>query len=122
MQLIHRVLATGTEAGTLGSTVTMFVMIGVMLLAFYFFVFRPQKKQEKETNEMRDSIELGDVITTVGGIVGVVVRVKGEMLLIESGADRTRIQIQKWAVRNIEERAHPEAHESSDKDGKKMKK
>ncbi|MBE6578464.1 MAG: preprotein translocase subunit YajC [Ruminococcaceae bacterium] len=95
-------------------------MIVVMVALMYFFVFRPQKKQERETNEMRNSIEIGDVVSTVGGIIGVVVRIKDEMLLIESGADRTRIQIQKWAVRGIEERAHPEAHE--DKDGKKLKK
>ena len=92
----------------------------LLIPVFYFFMYRPQKKQEKETQAMRDSIEIGDVISTVGGIIGVVVRIKGEMLLIESGADRTRIQIQKWADRGVEERAHPQAHE--DKDGKKLKK
>lgn len=121
MQLLQT-LMTGTDAGSLGSTISLVVMIPVMIAVFYFFLYRPQKKQEKETAEMRDSIELGDVVSTVGGIIGVVVRIKDDMLLIESGADRTRIQVQKWAVRNIEERAHPEAHESADKDGKKLKK
>ena len=96
------------------------MLLVAMIAIFYFLMYRPQKKQEKETQEMRNSIEIGDVISTVGGIIGVVVRIKDEMLLIESGADRTRIQIQKWAVRGVEERAHPQAHE--DKDGKKLKK
>ena len=120
MQTIFRTLEAATAADTAGSSIMMIGMILVMVAVFYFFLYRPQKKQEKETTEMRNSIEIGDVISTVGGIIGVVVRIKGDMLLIESGADRTRIQIQKWAVRGVEERAHPQAHE--DKDGKKLKK
>ena len=120
MQTIFRTLEAATAVDTAGSSIMMIGMILVMVAVFYFFLYRPQKKQEKETQEMRNSIEIGDAISTVGGIIGVVVRIKDEMLLIESGADRTRIQIQKWAVRGVEERAHPEAHE--DKDGKKLKK
>ena len=120
MQTIFRTLEGATPVNTAGSSVMMIGMILVMVAVFYFFLYRPQKKQEKETQEMRNSIEIGDVISTVGGIIGVVVRIKDEMLLIESGADRTRIQIQKWAVRGVEERAHPQTHE--DKDGKKLKK
>ena len=121
MQNVYKLLDTAA-AGHAGmaSTISMVVMIVVLVGVFYFFLYRPQKKQERETTEMRTSIEIGDVISTVGGIIGVVVRIKGDMLLIESGADRTRIQIQKWAVRGVEERAHPQAHE--DKDGKKLKK
>lgn len=120
MQMIFKSLATAPNPADTGSLLLTIVMIVVLIVVFYFFLYRPQKKQEKETADMRNSIELGDVISTVGGIIGVVVRIKDDMLLIESGADRTRIQIQKWAVRNIEERAHPEAH--GDKDGKKIKK
>lgn len=120
MQTIFRTLEAAAPVNTAGSSLMMIGMILVMVAVFYFFLYRPQKKQEKETQEMRNSIEIGDVISTVGGIIGVVVRIKDEMLLIESGADRTRIQIQKWAVRGVEERAHPEAHEV--KDTKKLKK
>lgn len=121
MQFIFKSLTAGA-GGDAGSLLMTVVMIVVLIVVFYFFLYRPQKKQEKETADMRNSIELGDVVSTVGGIIGVVVRIKDEMLLIESGADRTRIQIQKWAVRNIEERAHPESHGAGDKDGKKLKK
>lgn len=90
-----------------GSMISMVVMIVVLVAVFYFFLYRPQKKQERETTAMRNSIELGDVISTVGGIIGVVVRIKDDMLLIETGADRTRLQVMKWAVRGVEEKAHP---------------
>ncbi len=127
MQSIFRFLDNAAEVapaggGLLGS-LGMVGMILVLVAVFYFFLYRPQKKQEKETAEMRDSIELGDVISTVGGIIGVVVRIKDDMLLIETGADRTRLQIQKWAVRGVEERAHPvEKEKKADKSDKKLKK
>lgn len=115
--------ASASTGGGLLSSLSMVFMIVVLVAVFYFFLYRPQKKQEKETAEMRNSIELGDVISTVGGIIGVVVRIKDDMLLIETGADRTRLQIQKWAVRGVEERAHPvETEKSADKSGKKLKK
>ena len=103
---------TADPAGGAGSLIMTIGMVAVLGLVFYFFMYRPQKKQEKETKAMLESIELGDVVSTVGGVVGVVVRIKGEMLLIETGADRTRLQIQKWAVRQIEEKAHPVAAEA----------
>ena len=110
----------GVAAGGEYSFIPMIGMIVVLVVVFYFFLYRPQKKQERETTEMRNSIELGDVISTVGGIIGVVVRIKDEMLLIETGADRTRLQVMKWAVRGIEEKAHPVSNaERSEKSSKK---
>ena len=103
--------ASTAQSGSGGFDLMSLLMMGGMIivlgLVFYFFLYRPQKKQEKEAAQMRNSIEIGDVISTVGGIVGVVVRVKGDMLLIETGANRTRLQVQKWAVRSVEEKAHP---------------
>jgi preprotein translocase subunit YajC len=84
------------------------IILGVV---FYFFLYRPQKKQEKETKNMRNSIEIGDVITTAGGIVGIVVKIKEDMILIESGADRTKLQIQKWAVHSVLSKAGEETEE-----------
>lgn len=111
LQPLFRLLDAGADvgAGGLGSMISMVVMIVVLVAVFYFFLYRPQKKQERETTEMRNSIELGDVISTVGGIIGVVVRIKDDMLLIETGADRTRLQVMRWAVRGVEEKAHPVA-------------
>ena len=81
-------------------------MLVVMVAVFYFMIIRPQKKQEKETAKMLDELTPGDTISTVGGIIGVVLKVKDDMVLIETGADRTRIQIAKWAVRKVEEKAN----------------
>ncbi len=86
-------------------TLVSLVPILLLVVVFYFFLYRPQKKQEKEVADMRNSIELGDIIVTNGGIVGMVVKVKDEMLLIETGGNRTKIQIQKWAVHSVLEKA-----------------
>ena len=95
-----------------GSLLTMLIPLALLALVFYFIIYRPQKKQERETANMRSSIELGDVIVTSGGIIGMVVKVKDDMLLIETSGDRTKIQIQKWAVHSVVEKANePEAKE-----------
>ena len=91
------------------NTASMIMTVGmlvVMVAVFYFMIIRPQKKQEKETAKMLDGLTPGDTISTVGGIIGVVLKVKDDMVLIETGADRTRIQIAKWAVRKVEEKAN----------------
>ncbi len=77
-------------------------MFAVIVVVFYFFLIRPQKKQQKETEKMRSSIEVGDQVTTIGGIVGVVRQIKdnGEMYVIETGANNDRLTIQKWAIQS----------------------
>ena len=67
--------------------------------------------EEKETQDMRNSIEYGDVIVTNGGIVGMVVKITEDMLLIETSGSRTKIQIQKWAVHRVLEKANEEPEE-----------
>ena len=74
----------------------------VMFVAMYFFMIRPQKKQEREINNMRDNLQVGDEITTIGGIIGKIVSIKEETLMIETGHDRTKIRILKTAVRNVD--------------------
>ena len=82
-----------------------FGLIAVMLVVMYFFVMRPQKKQEKETKNMRDSIKVGDEITTIGGIIGKVISVKEETVMIETGHDRTKIRILKSAISRVDVKA-----------------
>lgn len=77
-------------------------IIVVMFVAMYFFMIRPQKKQEREINNMRDNLQVGDEITTIGGIIGKIVSIKEETLMIETGHDRTKIRILKIAVRNVD--------------------
>lgn len=78
------------------------IMIVLLIVVFYFFGIRPQKKQEKETQAMRNSLQVGDEITTIGGIIGKVISIKEETLMIETGHDRTKIRILKSAVRSID--------------------
>ncbi len=91
--------------GGVGSTIMTVVMIVAMIALFYFFMYRPQKKQEKETKSMRDNLQVGDEITTIGGIIGKIVSIKEETLLLETGRDKVRIRILKSAVRNVDVKA-----------------
>ena len=75
-------------------------MLVATVAIFYFFAIRPQKKQERETTAMRNSICVGDEIITIGGITGTVCAVKETSVVIETGADRVRIELAKWGVSN----------------------
>ena len=79
-----------------------FVLLGVMLVMMYFMVIRPQRVRDKQQAEMRNSIEVGDGVTTIGGLVGRVVSVKDDTLLIETGSDRVKVRLMKWAVQEVE--------------------
>ena len=81
-----------------GSGLLTIGLLVVMVVVFYFFGIRPQKKQEKETAAMRNGLQVGDEITTIGGIVGTVVSVKDDKFVIETSADQVRIEFQKWAL------------------------
>lgn len=98
--------AEGNPVDSTGQLIVTIGMLVVMVAVFYFLIIRPQKKQEKETAKMLDELTPGDTISTVGGIIGVVLKIKDDMVLIETGASRTRIQIAKWAVRKVEEKAN----------------
>lgn len=91
-------MAAGSGAnGTKGSATTIIMMVGLVAL-MYFMMIRPQKKRQKEEQEMRSSLEIGDEIITIGGIVGKVVTIREEDIIIETGADRNKMRIQRWAV------------------------
>lgn len=95
---------TGTAAGatpTGGSPWMTIIMLVGMVLIFYFFIIRPQKKQEKQTAEMRNSITVGDEIVTIGGIIGTVLIIKADKLMIETGNDRTKLTILRSSVREV---------------------
>ena len=83
----------------------MFIPLILIFVAMYFFMIRPQKKQEKEANKMRDELAVGDEITTIGGIIGKVVSIKDETLVLETTKDRTRIRILKTAVSRVDVKA-----------------
>ena len=76
----------------------MWVYLIAMIAIMYFLMIRPQRKKQKEEQTMRDNVQIGDEITTIGGIMGKVVTVKEDSLVIETGADRNKMKIARWAV------------------------
>ncbi len=94
--------ASGDQAAQQGNVFTSLGMpILSMVLIFvimYFMLIRPQKKREKEVQKMRSSIEVGDEIVTTGGIVGRVVSIREDNVVIESGSDRSKIRVMRWAI------------------------
>ena len=86
---------TAAPAGGMGGTV---VMMAVMLGLMYFMLIRPENKRKKEAEEMRASLKAGDEVTTIGGVTGTVVDVKENKFVLETGADRVRIEFSKFAL------------------------
>ena len=95
----------GKSGGFSLETLAMPLLIVVMLVAMYFFMIRPQKKQEQEIQKMRNELQVGDEITTIGGIIGKIVSIKEETLVLETSRDGTKIRILKSAVRNVDVKA-----------------
>ncbi|MBQ8408968.1 MAG: preprotein translocase subunit YajC [Clostridia bacterium] len=103
--MLNTLLLTATDGGNGGS---MWVTVGLMVVlfvVFYFFGIRPQKKQEKEMSAMRNNLQVGDEITTIGGIIGKVVSIKEETCVIETSRDGTKIRILKSAVSRVDVKA-----------------
>ena len=84
---------------------TMIIMLVGLLVVMYFVMIRPQKKQEKEQNDMRNNLAVGDEITTIGGIIGKIVSIKEETCVIETSHERTKIRILKTAVSRVDVKA-----------------
>lgn len=72
------------------------VLLVLMFALLYFFMIRPENKRKKQAQAMRDSLTVGDEITTIGGIIGTICAVKENTIVIETGADRVRIEFTKW--------------------------
>jgi len=89
---------TFLEGTVLDPNVSTIIMLVVMIAVFYFMLIRPENKRKKEAEKMRSELAVGDVITSIGGIVGTICAVKENNIVIETGADRVRIEIKKWAV------------------------
>ena len=76
----------------------MIIYIVIIIAVMYFVMIRPQKKKQKEEQKMRESLQVGDELLTIGGIYGRVVSIKEDSLVIESSADHSKIKIAKWAI------------------------
>lgn len=90
--------ASGDAANQSGGSSMMIIMIVVMFALMYFTTIRPQKKQQKMEHELRENTQIGDEITTIGGICGKVVAVKDDTIVLETGSDRVKIKFKKYAI------------------------
>lgn len=93
-------LNSGATAGS--GAFSLFLTMGIMLAMLYFMIYRPQKKQEKKDAAMRSSLEIGDQVTTIGGVVGRVVAIKDDTFVLETGSDRMKIRFVKSAIGAVE--------------------
>ncbi len=106
--------ASVPAGASLGSTLIMLVL---MVAIFYFMLIRPENKRKKESEAMRNSLKVGDKVTTIGGIVGVIVNVKDDKVVIETSADQVRMELAKWGISSNEtaaERAQEEAKKAQE--------
>lgn len=93
--------AADASGGLFGQYGTTIIMIVVLVAVFYFFMIRPESKKKKKLAEMRNSLSVGDDITTIGGMIGKVVSANNETVTFETGEDRVRIQVAKWAISTV---------------------
>lgn len=102
MKLTAETAAT-TEGGAL-SLIVMLLIYGVFFLAMYLIFFRPQSKKKKKEAEMRKNAQVGDEITTIGGICGRIVAVKDESdsVVIETGSDKSKMRVKRWAIGSVD--------------------
>ena len=97
------------------------LMLIVMVAIMYFLMIRPENKRKKKAQEMRDSLKKGDIITSIGGIIGRIVSVGKDTIIIETSDDRVRMELAKWAVSSVgvQSSEQPEEKKEEKKPAKK---
>ena len=95
------------------------LMLVLMFVILYFLMIRPENKRKKKAQEMRDGLKKGDVITSIGGIVGKIVMVNSDTIIIETSEDRVRMELTKWAVSTVGVQTGEQPAEEKGKKGKK---
>ncbi len=109
---MNLILEANTAAG---GGFQMILMLVAMFAIFYFLIIRPENKKKKKTEEMRSSLSLGDGITTIGGITGKIVQITEDTITFETGEDRVRLQVKKWAISTSDKMEAAEAEAAKGK-------
>ncbi len=97
------------------SGLVQFLPIIIIVVVFYFVLIRPESKRKKETANMRDNLKVGDVVTTIGGIVGRITTVRDEEVTLESSSDRTKLRFKKWAISSVDKASNKTEEASEEK-------
>ena len=99
--LTNAIMLTEGNSSSMIITLVMIAALGLVM----FFSFRKQKKQDQETANMRNNLQVGDEVTTIGGIIGKVVSIKDETCVIETSRDCTKIRIFKTSIARVDVKA-----------------
>ena len=97
-------LETASGSGSMWSSI---IMMALIIVVFWFFIIRPQRKKDKETAKMRSELQVGDEIVTIGGFIGIIVSMKEDSLVIETGSDRSKVRLARWAISGKNTTAEP---------------
>ena len=109
--------ADAASGDATGSIVSMVLIYGVLIFALWFFFMRPQKKEQKRTQEMLSTLENGDIVCTTSGFYGSIIDIQDDMVIVEFGNNRNcRIPMETSAIAKVEK---PGQANSSDSDSKK---
>ena len=119
--MLYFLETTTTGGNGNGDLMSMILPLIAMFAVFYFILIRPENKRKKEAEQMRSSLKNGDKITTIGGITGTIVDVKEDKFVIETGADRVRIELAKWALSTNDSAAERAKEEKKKADEAKAK-
>ena len=113
-------LTAADSTGAAGGGASMILMFVVLIAVFYFFMIRPENKRKKEAQQMRDSLKVGDNITTIGGIIGRIVSIKDDTIVIETAGDRSKIRLARWSIQqNITATERAAQEQAANKENKK---
>ena len=104
------------EGNTAYSYLITFLPLILIFVALWFFLIRPQKKRDQKTQEMRNNVQPGDEIVTIGGVVGKVLSVKEDALVIYCGSDKTKMEFKKWAVSEVTKKSEKPVNEVKEAD------
>ncbi len=117
--VLNFLTSSGTNAGGMSSI----LFLVIIFVVFYFFLIRPENKRKKQLNQMRDNLTIGDEIVTIGGIMGKIVQVTEDTITFETGEDRVRLQVTKWAIStNVREEKARAAQQAAARNAKTKKK
>lgn len=108
-----------TETTSSSSGMSSIFFLVIIFVVFYFFLIRPENKRKKQLNEMRSALNIGDDIVTIGGIMGKVVQVTEDTITFETGEDRVRLQVTKWAISTNVREEQKKAQQAKEKADKK---
>lgn len=107
-----------TAAGTDGTSFLMIIVIYAAIFGLlYLFLIRPKSKRQKQDQKMRESLEIGDEITTIGGIMGRVIAIRDDedAIIIETGSDRVKMKLKRWSISTVDTEKELPAEEKKSK-------